>query len=144
MKLLAEATLSVVSDTMERHPFCRTRDSAARISRNCRAFQLAHSSEPSLRMVGRSSERLRALRFCASSIQAIRKPSSDLMDSGGVILHAPENDDAAAGRLDFIAIQLEPMAEAELAILPSISRLEDCASVRCASRMQTADVPRSA
>src|SRR5215467_13843198 len=30
------------------------------------------------------------------------------------------------------------------AILPSISRLEDCASVRCASRMQTASVPRSA
>src|SRR6186713_2731644 len=31
-----------------------------------------------------------------------------------------------------------------LAILLSISRLDDCASVRCASRMHTADVPRSA
>jgi hypothetical protein len=30
------------------------------------------------------------------------------------------------------------------AILASISRLEDCASVRCASRIQTASVPRSA
>ena len=31
-----------------------------------------------------------------------------------------------------------------LAILPSIKPLEDCASVLCASRMQTASVPRSA
>jgi hypothetical protein len=37
MKLLAEARLSVVSDTMQSHPFCRARDSTARISRNCKA-----------------------------------------------------------------------------------------------------------
>jgi hypothetical protein len=44
-------------------------------------FQLAHNSECSARMVGRSNERLRALKVCASSIQAMRKPSGDLMDS---------------------------------------------------------------
>ena len=54
-------------------------------------------------MVGRSSDRLRALRFCASSIQAMRKPSSDLIEFGGVILHTPEDDEAVAGRLDLVA-----------------------------------------
>src|ERR1700704_4808248 len=46
-----------------------------------RGFQLAHSSDPSARMVGRNRERLRALKFCASSTRAILKPSSDLIDS---------------------------------------------------------------
>jgi hypothetical protein len=44
-------------------------------------FQLAHSSESAARMVGRSSARLRALSDCASSTQAMRNPSSDLMES---------------------------------------------------------------
>src|SRR3979411_1757351 len=39
---------------------------------------------------------------------------------------------------------LNPLPTPREAILLSISRLEDCASVRCASRMQTASVPRSA
>src|SRR6185437_361661 len=39
---------------------------------------------------------------------------------------------------------LKPGPRPSEAILLSISRLEDCASVRCASRMQTASVPRSA
>ncbi len=44
-------------------------------------FQLAQSSEPSARIVGRSKARLRALRLCASSTQAILNPSSDLIES---------------------------------------------------------------
>src|SRR5882757_5782673 len=39
---------------------------------------------------------------------------------------------------------LKPWPRPSAATLLSISRLEDCASVRCASRMQTASVPRSA
>nr|GAJ36698.1 hypothetical protein BDOA9_0159160 [Bradyrhizobium sp. DOA9] len=39
---------------------------------------------------------------------------------------------------------LKPCPSPRLAILPSIKRFDDCASVRCASRMQTASVPRSA
>src|SRR6267154_4157594 len=39
---------------------------------------------------------------------------------------------------------LNPCPRPSAAILLSIRRLEDCASVRCASRMQTAEVPRSA
>src|SRR5882757_11574147 len=39
---------------------------------------------------------------------------------------------------------LKPPPTPSAAILLSISRLLDCASVSCASRMQTADVPRSA
>jgi hypothetical protein len=46
-----------------------------------RGFQLAHNSDASARMVGGSSDRLRTLSVCASSIQAMRKPSSDLIDS---------------------------------------------------------------
>ena len=64
-------------------------------------------------MVGRNSARLRALRFCASSTQAIRNPSSDLIEFGGVILHTPEDDEAVAGRLDLVVEYLEPMAKAE-------------------------------
>ncbi len=64
-------------------------------------------------MVGRSSERLRALRVCASSIQAMRKPSSDLIDFGGVILHALKDDEAVARRLDLVAEELEAAADAE-------------------------------
>ena len=64
-------------------------------------------------MVGRSNDRLRALKLCASSIQAMRNPSSDLIEFGGVILHAPEDDDAVAGRLDLVAEQPEAAAEPE-------------------------------
>src|SRR5215475_10007339 len=39
---------------------------------------------------------------------------------------------------------LKPWPRPSDVILLSISRLEDCASVRCASRMHTASVPRSA
>src|SRR4051812_29171695 len=39
---------------------------------------------------------------------------------------------------------LKPLPIPSAAILLSINRLLDCASVRCASRMQTASVPRSA
>ena len=39
---------------------------------------------------------------------------------------------------------LNPRPTPSEAILLSISRFDDCASVRCASRMQTASVPRSA
>jgi hypothetical protein len=39
---------------------------------------------------------------------------------------------------------LKPLPTASEAILLSISRFEDCPSDRCASRMQTAEVPRSA
>ena len=39
---------------------------------------------------------------------------------------------------------LKPLPTPSEAILLSISRFEDCASVRCASRIQTASVPRSA
>jgi len=46
-----------------------------------RGFQLAQSSDPSLRIVGRNNDRLRALRVCASSTHAMSKPSSDLIDS---------------------------------------------------------------
>jgi glycosidase len=46
-----------------------------------RGFQLAHSSDPSFRIVGRNNDRLRALRVCASSTHAMSKPSSDLIDS---------------------------------------------------------------
>src|SRR5262249_42039606 len=44
-------------------------------------FQLAHSSDPSFRIVGRNNDRLRALSVCASSTHATSKPSSDLIDS---------------------------------------------------------------
>src|ERR1700730_8688745 len=46
-----------------------------------RGFQLAQISEPSVRMVGRNSAKLLWLRVWASSIQAMPKPSSDLIDS---------------------------------------------------------------
>ena len=39
---------------------------------------------------------------------------------------------------------LKPLPTPSEAILLSINRFEDCASVRCASRIQTASVPRSA
>src|SRR3954454_3819644 len=39
---------------------------------------------------------------------------------------------------------LKPLPTPSEAILLSIRRFDDCASVRCASRMQTASVPRSA
>src|SRR5262249_31749712 len=44
-------------------------------------FQLAHSSDPSFRIVGRNNDKLRALSVCASSTHATSKPSSDLIDS---------------------------------------------------------------
>ncbi len=40
-----------------------------------RGFQLAHSSDPSFRMVGRNNDRLRALSVCASSTHATSNPS---------------------------------------------------------------------
>jgi hypothetical protein len=43
-----------------------------------RGFQLAHSSDPSFRIVGRNNDRLRALRVCASSTHAMSKPSRPL------------------------------------------------------------------
>jgi hypothetical protein len=61
-----------------------------------------------------------------------------------VILHAAENDDAVTRRFDLVGEQPEPFPTPSEAILLSISRFDDCASVRCASRMQTASVPRSA
>ena len=72
-----------------------------------RGFHEAHNSEPSARMVGRNNARLRALSDCASSIQAMRKPSSDLIEFGRVILHAAEDDDSVAGRGDLVAEDLE-------------------------------------
>ena len=51
---------------------------------------------------------------------------------------------AVAGRLDLVAEDLNRWPRPSAAILLSISRLDDCASVLCASRMQTASVPRSA
>jgi hypothetical protein len=38
MKLLADTTLSVVSETIEDHPFRRARNSSARMNRNCSEF----------------------------------------------------------------------------------------------------------
>src|ERR1700688_3196815 len=59
----------------------RARKKSSMASDLRRGFQLAHSCDASARMVGRNSDRLRALKFCASSTQAILKPSSDLIDS---------------------------------------------------------------
>src|SRR5690606_4314736 len=44
-------------------------------------FQLNHSSDPSLRMVGRNRSRLRWLSAWASSTQATSYPSRDLTES---------------------------------------------------------------
>jgi hypothetical protein len=44
-------------------------------------FHENHSSEPGLRMVGRSRSNERWLRLCASSTQAMSNPSSDLIES---------------------------------------------------------------
>ena len=41
------------------------------------------------------------------------KPLQRLDGVGGVILHAPENDNAVARRFDLVAIDLEPVAETE-------------------------------
>src|SRR5690242_10460979 len=38
MKLLADTTFSVVSETTEDHPFRRARNSSARMNRNCNEF----------------------------------------------------------------------------------------------------------
>jgi hypothetical protein len=59
----------------------RARKKSSMASDFRRGFQLDHSSEASARMVGRSNDRLRALSVWASSTQAIRNPSSDLIDS---------------------------------------------------------------
>ena len=72
------------------------------------------------------------------------KPFQRFDRIGRVILHAAEDDEAVAGRFDLVAEHLEAVPRPSAAILLSISRLDDCASVRCASRMQTASVPRSA
>ena len=77
-------------------------------------FQLAHISEPSTRMVGRSSARERCESVCASSIQATRKPSRDLMDSRCVILHALEDDEAFAGRFYPVVEDAEQRPDTEL------------------------------
>jgi hypothetical protein len=62
----------------------------------------------------------------------------------GVTLHAAENDETLARRSILSLNGLKPLASPSEAILLSISRLEDCTSVRCASWMHTASVPRSA
>ena len=62
----------------------------------------------------------------------------------GVTLHAAEMMRPSPGVSILSLNGLKPLASRSEAILLSISRLEDCASVRCASWMHTASVPRSA
>jgi hypothetical protein len=80
-----------------------------------RGFQFAHSCEPSVRIVGRSNDRERWLSVCASSTQAILKPSRLLIDSA--VASTLEDDEAVTGRDDAIVQYLELTANTELLYL---------------------------
>ena len=78
-----------------------------------RGFQLAHSSDPSFRIVGRNNDRLRALRVCASSTHATSKPSSDLIEFRCRVLHSLEDNQSIPRRHNAIVKDLQVSADAE-------------------------------
>ena len=78
-----------------------------------RGFQLG----PDLRALdadgGPQKREERCESVCASSIQAMRKPSRRLDALRGVILHADEDDEAVAWRLDAVVEDAEERPDAE-------------------------------
>ena len=95
-----------------------------------RGFQLAHISEPSTRMVGRSSAR-RAMRERLRFLDPGDAKALQALDAfGGVILHALEDDEAIAGRFYAVVEDAEQRPDAELLDLLSMSRFADCVRVR--------------